>query len=69
MTLKELADDHGLPVTVVSKYPHFGGDIFTLLYEDQDARRFLYVRSDGFLGWMIYRELLDTWVVCPETVL
>jgi len=68
MTLCEIAAKHDLPVSVVSSDPTFGGEVFTLLYEDRDARGFLYVSPDGVRGWMSRIELSDTWdVACLVT--
>lgn len=70
MTLKQLADKHGLPVTVVSEDPLFGGIFFTLENEDRDGRGFWFSRPNGHQmperGYISYMELRDTWVTEAE---
>jgi len=58
MTLKQLADKHGLPITVKSEDRFFGQNPFVLLAEDEMGFTVEYV-SDKSKGWIGKSELAD----------
>lgn len=65
MTLCEIVEKHGLPVTVVSEDPLFGRNPFTLLVEDKRGFTVEYV-WDKSSGWVGKSELAD-YVLCDQS--
>jgi len=64
MTLCEIVEKHGLPVTVVSEDPLFGGVVMTLLAEEKMG--FWYEQShvvSAGHSWIGKNELKDSWVL------